>query len=175
MGKYFKEASATERKETFPVSRFYQTYGSAGSFGASRAIQARALQGRKNIGAQPLGRDESDILKKIGPTGEKTYPISRFMTSPEVALTMGMLGSPVGAIVNTGRTTGRRMTTARAYKGRVEKDRTGVFPTDRKIIRDLKSGKKMDTVKGKKLSPTAKKYYQYRSDLLGGIDRSMAH
>ena len=73
---YYDEYPFTKIPKKYPFSRFDQTAGSAISLGANRAIAARALQGRKNIGKGGITANEQKVLDAIKAEDDgKTYPI----------------------------------------------------------------------------------------------------
>jgi len=143
----------SSKKKTYAGSRGYTTYGSMASLGLSRTIAQRATMGRAAKGQKGITKNEAKVLKalkgKVDPKG-KTYPISRFMTSPitGAAVTGGAytaLGGPklglVGAGIGAGSQAILRAAEARANIGRSRKGRKGTLPSDKKVLKALKEAK----------------------------------
>lgn len=143
----------SSKKKTYAGSRGYTTYGSIGSLGLSRAVAQRATMGRAAKGKKGITKNEAKVLKalkgKVDPKG-KTYPISRFMTSPATAagaagISYGALFGPkIGvpaAAMAAGSQAILRAAEARANIGRSRKGRKGTLPSDKKVLKALKEAK----------------------------------
>jgi hypothetical protein len=85
-----KAADSNKRKDSHLPSRVLQGVQSVVTFGVSKAILSRALQGRKNLAYKSKIPSESDVLKNVRKRYEgKTYPISRFLTSAALPIITG--------------------------------------------------------------------------------------
>ena len=120
-------------------------------------IYRRALVGRKSIGSKGVTKSEKELLSKIKKDKyDRTFPISRALTSPGVAA--AVTGAPVGAItkVITGSNKATALATAiaagigyggnvfgrhtysRAMLGRAAKKRSGWTAGDKELLRQVK-------------------------------------
>jgi hypothetical protein len=141
-------------------SRVITTAGDITSLGINKAVALRALQGRKNLeGASSekstyISPSEKDVLKTMKKeTTGKTYPISRFVTSPLVPLVANSLA--LGGALATGKPAlvaqkaiqgsygtaypvWQREMRSRALKARAEDGRTGTGSRERALIQGIK-------------------------------------
>ena len=148
----------------YPFSRLYQGIKSLKSFGLRRAIQARATMGRAAVAKKGLTGTERGILQTLqGKTPVtkggrlKTYPISRFLTSPvamgttaaTLTLPAAVAAGPFAPMVlasSAGLTAGRvglgRATAARGYIGRAASPKVvkGILPSDKRVIEAIRQG-----------------------------------
>tara|TARA_B100001123_G_scaffold235179_3_gene263793 strand:- start:8658 stop:9320 length:663 start_codon:yes stop_codon:yes gene_type:complete len=149
--------------------------GAAGQVPA-RAMDARAARGRARLGRKGVFTSDDQVIKALRAAGEKvtkgdsrTFPISRFFTSPEVSAGIGSLlgvgatasqlpllkfktkGGALAALLASGIIGGGmgggtmalyRAMTARGSKGRAAKRRRGLTESDRKVIQALIAAEK---------------------------------
>ncbi|MBC8550364.1 MAG: hypothetical protein H8D23_12035 [Candidatus Brocadiales bacterium] len=144
---------AEEGDSTYPLTRAYNSGMSWTYYNIPRAINARAMQGRVNVGSPGLTEKERLIMSNMDPNSEdKTYPISRAITNP-VTSSIGLgamgavlgganagvagavVGAGVGAGLGYGATYFDRAMTARGYVGRARAGREGILPSDRRVLR----------------------------------------
>ena len=149
--KYMIKQAAEE--STYPLTRAYNSGMSWNYYNIPRAINARAMQGRVNVGSPGLTEKERLIMSNMEPNSKDiTYPISRALTNPVTSsIGVGVMGAvlgganagPAGAIIGAGLGAGLgygstyfdRAMTARGYVGRARAGREGVLPSDRRILR----------------------------------------
>jgi len=150
----------SSKKKTYAGSRGLMTAANIGSYGIVRPIFQRATMGRAALGQKGITANEAKVLKalkgKVDPKG-KTYPISRFMSSPTAAAAttggqfaaLGAAHNPKsallmgagGALYGGALQAGYRAANARANIGRARKGRKGTLPSDKKVLKALKAAK----------------------------------
>ena len=166
---FIKVAQAVEDNRTYPISRAMLTNANINNLTLTGRIYRRAAQGRKNVGQEGITSSEKQLISKMkNDESGKTYPISRFMTSPVTAgvaagtsggtvagmlskakgLKGGKLGLAVGAGALLGAGIGAAGTTldrhiySRAMLGRAKKGREGWTAKDKELLTQIRESEK---------------------------------